>query len=84
MFGKCANPDCSKPFEYGHGRFFRFPSGRSAQGIPANSHGVQHFWLCRRCSKTHTLEYRKESGVAVRLRLALHRQSLIPPLISAA
>ena len=24
-----------------------------------------HFWLCAKCTKTYTLEYREKSGVAV-------------------
>jgi hypothetical protein len=28
-------------------------------------HAVVHFWLCAKCTKTYTLEYREKSGVAV-------------------
>jgi hypothetical protein len=28
-------------------------------------HAVVHFWLCAKCAKTYTLEYREKSGAAV-------------------
>jgi hypothetical protein len=32
---------------------------------PGTSHAVVHFWLCAKCTKIYTLEYREKSGVAV-------------------
>jgi hypothetical protein len=57
MISHCANPDCVAPFEGGGGRFFRFPRDRSKRGGAwANSHAVEHFWLCPRCAGVYTLE----------------------------
>jgi hypothetical protein len=66
MLASCTNPGCCAPFAYGEGRIFRFPC--SAHCVPRNSHGVQHFWLCRDCSETYTLEYRKDAGIIMRCR----------------
>jgi hypothetical protein len=32
---------------------------------PGTGHAVVHFWLCAKCAKTYTLEYREKSGAAV-------------------
>jgi hypothetical protein len=34
--------------------------------LPAKKRGaVVHFWLCAKCAKTYTLQYREKSGAAV-------------------
>lgn len=58
MTSKCSNPDCQAPFDYRFGRFFRFHQRHAASEGPANSHSVCHYWLCRRCSESYTLEER--------------------------
>jgi hypothetical protein len=50
MLDQCANPECSIPFDYRQGLFFRFRRTRAANRAPANTHNVQHFWLCGRCA----------------------------------
>jgi hypothetical protein len=57
MFSHCKNPKCAAPFEYKKGRLFRFRQSASEKPSGTRSHGVRHFWLCDKCSKTHTLEY---------------------------
>jgi hypothetical protein len=72
---KCSNPSCSSSFEWlGGGKLFRFrreSSGKVSLDSPAatsgNSHHVEHFWLCEKCSRTFTLEYKQGEGVLIRL-----------------
>ena len=54
MISKCANPDCSAPFEFRTGRLVivRQPNAEASK----NTHSVRHFWLCRSCSKSFKLE----------------------------
>jgi hypothetical protein len=60
MFLKCANPECQASFDdYRQGRLFRFHRSHPKGRAPANTHFVQHFWLCNSCSETYTLEYRR-------------------------
>jgi hypothetical protein len=54
VFSKCANPDCLQEFDYRRGRYFRFHQGHRAGELPANTHSVQHFWLCETCSHEYT------------------------------
>jgi hypothetical protein len=46
--------------DYREGRLFRFQQRYSEDSAPANSHCVQHLWLCKGCSETYTLEYRRD------------------------
>ncbi len=65
MIGKCANPNCSRPFRYlREGRIFSAeiterrswdPVGQSEFAIP--QHRVQFFWLCDTCSRRNTLAF---------------------------
>jgi len=60
----CANPRCAKAFDsLGGGKFFRF-SNVSA----TNHHGVQHYWLCERCSNDFTLASNERQEVLVKPR----------------
>lgn len=68
MLAKCANTGCSTVLQHGEGKFFRFQCGNTADGSPRNSHGVEHFWLCRNCAEIYTLEYDKNRGVLIRRR----------------
>jgi hypothetical protein len=69
MVSKCANPNCEALFDHRHGRLFRFPK-RSVEGdLPANTHSVQHFWLCGNCLSAYLLEYHDGVGVAITDRL---------------
>jgi hypothetical protein len=52
MLSKCANPDCSAPFDYRQGRLFRVQTVRA---------GFKHLWLCELCAETHTV--RQDSQV---------------------
>jgi hypothetical protein len=66
MFSVCANPECQVPFDYEHGRLFRFHKDAAADKNPPNTHCVQHFWLCSKCSNICTLEYQSKRGVMLR------------------
>jgi hypothetical protein len=57
MVLNCANPACSAPFEHRRGRIFRFHQSHPKGEEPKHSHAVRHFWLCLKCSETHSLEY---------------------------
>jgi hypothetical protein len=65
MVEKCANPECAKPFYYGLGRLYFSPKRRAEKSPPANSHGVEHFWLCESCSKSFTFGLSAGSGVEI-------------------
>lgn len=69
MYLKCAHPDCSCDFDYGHGRLFRFHQISPHEQQPANWHAVKHFWLCARCCAEYTIEYQKGVGVLLMQRL---------------
>jgi hypothetical protein len=84
MLSRCANPDCRAPFDYGHGRFFRFRQNSSQSATVPNSHSVQHHWLCDSCSKTYTLDYRAAIGVLLSLRGRAPEDTYIPLLIAEA
>ena len=68
---KCSNPACTSAFDWmAGGRLFRFH--RDPDPVPGtrgktdNSHHVEHFWLCERCSHIYTLEYERGRGVLIR------------------
>ena len=70
---KCFNPACATPFDWmAGGRFFRFRNTEKYSGDPtgdqtaANSHGVEHFWLCERCTQIYTLTYEPNRGPSLR------------------
>ena len=71
---KCANPVCTAAFDWmAGGRLFRFhrdpvplPASDENESRPANSHHVEHFWLCEHCSHIYTLEYESGRGVLIR------------------
>ncbi len=65
MISKCANPSCSAAFDHRQGRLHRFPKCRTEHGPPANTHSVQHFWLCATCCKTYSLRYDEDLGVTL-------------------
>jgi len=65
MVSKCANPNCSAMFHHRQGRLFCFPKQPVEEGRPANTHSVQHFWLCQTCFQTYLLEYYEGKGVAL-------------------
>jgi hypothetical protein len=84
MLDKCANSQCSVPFDFKQGRFFRFHRVCAENEAPANAHSVQHFWLCDRCAETHTLQFHKEHGVALSLRLMGGHENFLRRAIVAA
>jgi hypothetical protein len=68
MFSECANPECRTEFDCHQGRYFRFHAVHNEEGQLCNTHGVVHFWLCGRCSQTHSLGYVEGCGAIVTLR----------------
>jgi len=69
MISRCANPACLAEFDHREGRLFRFP--KRAEDRPANTHSVQHFWLCADCAQSYLLEYIEKQGVALKPRVEL-------------
>lgn len=68
MFPQCANTECSAVFgNIREGNLFRFGRVHTGDGSPANSHSVEHAWLCARCCKTLTVEFRNNQIVLVPL-----------------
>lgn len=63
MISRCANPACHIALDYLQGQFFRFHKAHAPDEKPPNTHSVQHFWLCGKCSRVHTLVYEEERGV---------------------
>jgi hypothetical protein len=67
---RCSNPDCAAHYEYRTGRLFRF---RHSKGEgPENTHSAQHFWLCKICSESFTLECRKGQAVLIPINAYRH------------
>ena|SRR5713226_1539953 len=65
MVEKCANPECSRPFDCDQGRLYCWPMQPVDGSPPANSHGVEHHWLCESCSKIYTFETRAGFGAVI-------------------
>jgi hypothetical protein len=80
---KCANPACPTAFRWlAGGKFFRFrpesvASHSEDKGAPSllGISGVEHFWLCDRCSHIFTLAFEENQGVILKL--------LYPALLAA-
>jgi hypothetical protein len=66
MFSHCKNPKCDAPFDFRRGRLFRFRQSASEKPTKTRSHGVKHFWLCDKCSKSYTLEYLEGEVLLIR------------------
>ena len=72
---KCANPVCPTAFHWtGGGKLFRFrrdpisTNGKnSTADSPGGIHGVNHYWLCERCSRVFTLVYEEGNGVLLKV-----------------
>lgn len=71
MVENCANPECSQPFDYREGRLYCCPMHLSDCRLPTNSHGVEHYWLCGSCAKTHTFKRQAGFGVLVTPRFTI-------------
>jgi hypothetical protein len=72
MVSKCANPECSTPFQYFRsGKLFQVETDEIGVVHPAGpylvtgkrSHRVEHFWLCGPCSAILTLTHDPERGI---------------------
>jgi hypothetical protein len=70
MISSCANPACRLVFDYRQGHLFRFHKAHRPDEQPPNTHSVQHFWLCGKCSAIYTLVYADERGVLLQDRSA--------------
>lgn len=84
MISKCANPSCSAAFDHRQGRLHRFPKCRAEDGPPANTHSVQHFWLCATCCKTYSLRYDEDLGVTLGLQVEQSSAPEMRQFIAAA
>ena len=65
------------------GRFFRFHKSAVAGEI-ANTHSVQHYWLCANCCEKFTLDYKDGVGVLIKHRFDTVCQCETSRLIAAA
>jgi len=83
-FSACANPECRVPFDYHGGHFFRFHKAHRGEDGPANTHSVQHFWLCGNCAATFVLDYQVGRGVLMSRRRDSSSQEQECRLIAAA
>lgn len=89
---KCANPACPTAFEYLRGgKFFRFRrdpvSGKAVDDStppPEGHHGVEHFWLCERCSHRFALVYKPGQGVVLVARWEALPGDVSPEELTAA
>jgi hypothetical protein len=71
---KCANPACPTAFRWlAGGKFFRFrPESTASQpehkgtATHLGISGVEHYWLCERCSHLFTLAFEEKEGVMLR------------------
>lgn len=65
MLSKCANPECTTPFQYlREGKIFKVE--RDGPTLVAGKKpvaSVEHFWLCGPCSGKVTLVYDAKDGV---------------------
>lgn len=84
MISRCANLDCGASFDYRQGQLLRFQRNHPEGQIPANTHSVEHFWLCQLCCKTYMLENRKGFGVFIDRRFKMLSNKYVPRLIAAA
>src|SRR4029077_4060940 len=72
---KCANPACPTAFRWlAGGKFFRFRPESVACHMKDKVapsllwiSGVEHFWLCDRCSHLFTLVFEEDEGVVLKV-----------------
>jgi hypothetical protein len=81
MVEKCANPQCSKPFDCGQGRLYCCPMQLGDGSPRANSHGVEHHWLCGSCAKIYTFEPRPGFGAVITRRSTASTEGQLRPEI---
>jgi hypothetical protein len=84
MFSTCANPECRAEFDYHEGEFFRFRRPPGDDGRPANTHSVQHLWLCGKCAASYYLEHVRNRGILLRSRASPTEPPDGPLLVTAA
>lgn len=81
MISKCANPSCTVEFEYGKGQFFRFHKAPGEDGRPANTHSIQHYWLCGECARIYCLEHKRDTGILLRTSYGIATPAEEPVLV---
>jgi len=83
MFLDCANPECSSEFDYRQGCLYRFHK-QPLDGHPANTHSVQHLWLCKECARVYRLDYEPCRGIFLRASVETGGQTGLVRLVAAA
>ena len=63
---------------------YRFPKRGAEDGRQANTHSVQHFWLCASCSEEYSLKYDEDLGITIGLQSERTRAGKPPRPIAAA
>jgi len=84
MISTCANPACRVPFDYHQGELFRFHKAHRPDEQPPNTHSVQHFWLCGKCSTEFTLIYSQDRGVLLQARAEIMATAKTCRFVAAA
>ena len=82
MFEKCSNPDCDLPFDYREGRLIRSFSADAKP--PAEQPGVEHFWLCRKCSERYVFAHERRASMKIRLHVTKSRETAARSLAATA
>lgn len=85
MIGKCANPNCSKPFRYlNDGRLFvQGPAGRRHRYSNRRDNRVSYAWLCQDCAAVWTVKVEAERGFCVvPLESSAEKRSVSPASVS--
>jgi hypothetical protein len=82
VFEECLNPDCGLPFDYREGRLIRLSSTDAKS--PAEQPGVEHFWLCGKCSERYVFAHERGAGMRIKLRAAKCRETPARSLAATA
>jgi hypothetical protein len=84
MFARCSNPECGVPFDYREGQLIPIRTIMRNGQPPAGHHGVEHYWLCGRCSEVYMLEHERGAGIKMKPRTREVRDVSAPSLVTAA
>ena len=89
---KCANPACPTAFRWLEGvKVLPLPTRGCDVALEGGRrptllgiHGVEHYWLCERCSHVFTLVFEEDQGVVLKLRHLEIASGKAPSQLSAS
>jgi hypothetical protein len=84
MFANCSNPDCRAPFDYREGRLIPVRKPALNGQTPAGHHGIEHFWLCGKCSGVYVFEHHPGVRMKIKSRVTELRENTALALVTAA